>query len=152
MSERKSDEIKFRIEPSVKARWQEAADVDKRSESLSDFIRAAVDEKIQAEFRATVAAAGEALAAGDAATLVFLRGDGCSRDDAAFDGCRECGKSNAELGSRCGKALHAYVDTVRTDVAENGVDLELETLGVRPEADHLVVKRSWHPFGADLVG
>lgn len=137
MSERKSDEIKFRIKPSVKARWQEAADVDPQTESLSEFIRAAVDEKLQATFKAGVAKAREALDAGPEAVLEFLRAGereanplvvisnvtsdskrSCSRSDVCVDGCTECGASSTELGSACG-----------------------------------IEKRDgWKPFGADLVG
>jgi hypothetical protein len=45
MSERKTDEIKFRVEPSVKARWQEAADT--AGESLSEFMREGADSRAQ---------------------------------------------------------------------------------------------------------
>lgn len=44
MSERKTAEIKFRIEPSVKARWQEAADAIE--DGLSEFIRRCVEQSI----------------------------------------------------------------------------------------------------------
>jgi hypothetical protein len=44
MSERKTEEIKFRIEPSVKARWQAAADA--AGEGLSEFIRSTTETGI----------------------------------------------------------------------------------------------------------
>jgi hypothetical protein len=44
MSERKTDEIKFRVEPSVKARWQAAA--DEIGDGLSEFIRRCTEESI----------------------------------------------------------------------------------------------------------
>jgi hypothetical protein len=45
MSERKSDEIKFRVEPSVKARWQAAADASPQYDGLSDFLRQAAERE-----------------------------------------------------------------------------------------------------------
>ena len=43
MSERKTDEIKFRVEPSVKARWERAA--DREQIGLSEFIRRAAERE-----------------------------------------------------------------------------------------------------------
>lgn len=74
MSERKTAEIKFRIQPSVKALWQEAA-ARECDGNLSELITRRMNGIDPAEFKARVAAAREALAAGGEATVEYLRAD-----------------------------------------------------------------------------
>jgi hypothetical protein len=46
MSERKTSEIKFRIEPSVKARWQDTA-TEETDGNLSELITKALDQYVR---------------------------------------------------------------------------------------------------------